>query len=568
MLPIEDIIFDILIIDEAQDMTHDYYDFMRKVCKDSNKNTTKQVVLMGDPKQCIFTYKGADPKFLTDGDIYWPEMFMKRLSLTTSYRLTNEIAAIMNNCMTPDTKIKTVKSGPDALYLVKKDGSDSERLDMLTDIIQKYLLSFLPEDILILCPSINMTSVGGAPTLIANLINKLTRLGIDINRPSDDNALTKDPRVASGKISLLSFHQSKGLEAPVTIIFGFDDGYFKYYGRDYNPNECPSPLYVAVSRASHHLILFQQRDKLPFLENIENYTIYYDDTKPEYEIKEYERKNVKISVNKLIKHLSPELTERLTPIIDKLYVEDNDSVCHGDIFNLLPDIIFTGKTYEYISDLIYHGIVSKHEFETTGKSTVLMRIKGLLYKFPSIPSEIINEFVNLLENKQYDRMSYWVKAANIYDAVSHKLIYRLKQINNYDWIDAIDWTTILSTFKSTINNNFKYKNQIGSYNQADNYRSIYHKYDDTVVKLTGSVDAHDTNTVIQFVFSNAISNENKLQLILNSWMLQDCLFDGMVEWKDIKFCIYNIKTGQTISLINYYETIDKVSNILIQNRLD
>ena len=56
---------------------------MRKVCKDIRKDY--QIMLMGDPNQCIFPYKGADSKYLVEADLYWPESIFSKLSMTTSY---------------------------------------------------------------------------------------------------------------------------------------------------------------------------------------------------------------------------------------------------------------------------------------------------------------------------------------------------------------------------------------------------------------------------------------------------------------------------------------------------
>jgi hypothetical protein len=565
--PIEQLTFDILIIDEAQDMTSEYYELMRKVSYDLG--CPHQLVLMGDPKQCIFGYKGANPKFLTEGNTYWPELEFKTLSLTISYRLTDEIAAIINVCMiNNDYPINTVKSGPEVLYLVKKDGSDSERLGMLVEIIQKYLLSFRPEDIIILCPSVNMTSTKNLPSLVAILINKLTRIGIDINRPLEDGSANKDPKLTKDKISLLSFHQSKGLEAPVTIIFGFDDSYFKYYGREYDINVCPSPLYVAISRASHHLILFQQREILPFIQHIEENSIYYDDSSSAT-IPVYPSTNsniVKLAINKITKHLSSTLVKRLTTVVDDLFVEDNTNTY--DIFESIPDTIFTGKTHEYVSDLIYIAIISRYEYTTIGASTLVTRIKNLLTYLTSTPQEILQEFLSLC-NETQNSMLYWLKVANIYDALSHKLIYRLKQIKNYNWISEDQWTQIYYYMNNVLpKDNLIYETPIGEYHNTDNYRSYKYKSQDKIVKLTGKVDGYNQNTVWLFKFSGILSIETKLQLILQAWMIKQSPLPNTCEnWNSLQFKIFNIKTGSVWTLANDFATIDKITQLLVENRV-
>ena len=59
-----------------------------------------------------------------------------------------------------------------------------------------------------------------------------------------------------GKIVFSTFHQSKGRERKVVLVFNFDQSYFKYYGKELDPNVCPNELYVATTRAQEHLSLF------------------------------------------------------------------------------------------------------------------------------------------------------------------------------------------------------------------------------------------------------------------------------------------------------------------------
>ena len=52
-----------------------------------------------------------------------------------------------------------------------------------------------------------------------------------------------------------SFHQSKGLERKIVVVFNFDQSYFKYYAKHENTDVVPNTLYVACTRAKDILIL-------------------------------------------------------------------------------------------------------------------------------------------------------------------------------------------------------------------------------------------------------------------------------------------------------------------------
>jgi len=60
--------FDVLVVDEAQDLDPTFLAFLRKLQRDNDRPTV-QLVSIGDPKQTIYRYRGASPAlFLQTGD--------------------------------------------------------------------------------------------------------------------------------------------------------------------------------------------------------------------------------------------------------------------------------------------------------------------------------------------------------------------------------------------------------------------------------------------------------------------------------------------------------------------
>ena len=55
--------YDIIILDETQDMTDLHYKFIQKFIKDMGSIPT--FLIIGDDKQSVFKFKGADSRFLT-----------------------------------------------------------------------------------------------------------------------------------------------------------------------------------------------------------------------------------------------------------------------------------------------------------------------------------------------------------------------------------------------------------------------------------------------------------------------------------------------------------------------
>ena len=81
-----------------------------------------------------------------------------------------------------------------------------------------------------------------------------------------------DDDLIKNKVVFSSFHQTKGLERKVVFVFGFDKSYFTFYDPDHPWYHCPNVLYVALTRAKEHLVLFHHYkfDYIPFL-NKPNY---------------------------------------------------------------------------------------------------------------------------------------------------------------------------------------------------------------------------------------------------------------------------------------------------------
>ena len=69
--------------------------------------------------------------------------------------------------------------------------------------------------------------------------NMLAERDIPIYVPSGDDSQIGSDRLVAKKVLFSTFHQSKGLERKVVVIFDFSGNYFKYFGRDYDPNTCP-----------------------------------------------------------------------------------------------------------------------------------------------------------------------------------------------------------------------------------------------------------------------------------------------------------------------------------------
>jgi superfamily I DNA/RNA helicase len=175
--------FDILIIDEAQDMTELYYTLINKFIADVYKLSGKKITLLvlGDEYQCIYKFKKSDSRYLTLGLLIYENISALQCSdiqkkhLTTSYRLTRNIANFVNTfVLEKQNYIRAIKDGPKVKYIYD-NSMDNTTYILLAEII-KLLKSGLYkyDDIFILGASVSSNS---------SPISKLENLLVAMNIP-------------------------------------------------------------------------------------------------------------------------------------------------------------------------------------------------------------------------------------------------------------------------------------------------------------------------------------------------------------------------------------------------
>lgn len=284
--------YDIIVIDESQDINQILFSFVSKIIRDhyAQHKVSPQLMIIGinywcymkrhaavlimlvctgDGNQCVYRFKGSDDRYLTLAnklfeDLQRPESSWNAFKLSISYRVTGNMALFVNKVMLNEKNLVAFKSaGPPVHYIVGSPYAAVEAIGHeLISMIKKDFIK--PSDVFLLNASLNSTN-NKMPIRV--LENMLSESGIPVYVPQgDEEALRVD--VIEGKVALSTFHSVKGLERKVVVIFGFNLKYFSYYAKEEDPTRCPCPLYVAVTRATDMLCLIaedQENEHLPFL---------------------------------------------------------------------------------------------------------------------------------------------------------------------------------------------------------------------------------------------------------------------------------------------------------------
>jgi len=493
--------YDIIVFDECQDLTLLYYEFIQKILYDNN-NEDIHLCVLGDIKQCIYKYNLADERFLILAEkLYNTKYKWIDCNLSISYRLTNEIANFINKCILKEDKILTCKQGNKPSYLICDNFDVNKIYKKINELLKKYN----PYDIFILAPSVKKPlsdnpngNNTGSP--VCRLANYLSGKKIPIYVPSsDDEKIDND--IIKGKILFCTFHQSKGLEKEVVIIFNFDSSYFDYYDKQISKDICPNTIYVALTRCKEELIIIHSKSKcyLNFIDSqlLPKYVDFKYDKNPKIEpYMMKSEKSIYVAVTNYIKNLSTILIKNCIDKIEKINLDQPDKIKIN-----LPVKIKQNNFYESVAEINGVAIIAHIEYKTTKKMTILnMLIKDEL-RMKSLGLKI-GKF-NLNNYKLCDLL----KLATIYCAYMSGYIFQTKQIINYNWLKEKDILPVCDRYIKKVNTtNILYE------------VPVFGDHNGTI--LSGAIDAIDLDNFIVYEFkcTKTLLNDHILQLIIYMYL--------------------------------------------------
>lgn len=594
---------DILVIDEAQDMTPLYYRVVRKLLNDLNKPVT--LLIMGDRYQGIYDFKDADTRFLTLAKRLWPnnckddnenedenedddeeedknESF-KSMTLRRTYRLTDQITRFVNEGLIGSNRIVSDKPGPQVQYI---------KYDIWT--VHKYLSQIVQGlikdkhatagDIFVLAGSVK-----SAASPLRKLENELVNAGIPCFVPINEDSML-DEEVTKGKVIFTTFHQCKGRERPIVIIYGFDDSYFTYFCRNANRKMCPSTLYVAATRASSRLILVEAADAEPLsfmkykqsaLRRMQYPHIRYTETSSTggrqsrryagnaYQIERDEFVEDEIhdaTVTNLTRFLSLTSLDILTPIIERMFI----CKVAPQTATRIPSKIRTAREpverFEEVADL--NGLVIPAMFEANAINGGITT----LHTYLSNEQEFIRKEHPFL-SQAIDEVAYpctsiaeYLYLGNVYTAVRDRLYFKLAQIKQgqYTWLDQSMVNACHLHMQTHISADARYEQELGdSSTDAIGNLMYIHNTEYGKINIKGRVDAVDNDNVWEFKCVTALQIEHHLQVMIYAWLWTKCMESTAGKRR---YRLMNIRTGEIRQLRLDITVLDNVMDVVFKNK--
>lgn len=596
--------FDLLVVDEAQDMTVVYYRLLLKFIHDSQRPF--QVLILGDKMQGLYDFKGADTRFLTFGQSCWQDVPLLVsnefvcCTLKTSYRITVPMARFVNNALLDEKRLWAVKQGSPVMY-ARRDNFATAKC-IVAQIAYLIDQGAVYEDFYILAGSIK-------GKFIKILENMLVERNIPCYLPSQENQDQLDKRIIHQKVVFSTFHSVKGRQRKYVFVLGFDDSYFKYYARNLPIDICPNTMYVACTRGLERLYVFEksgheQDAPLPFLKMSHSMMMksevdYINFQGTSMGLKVVPKENdpskkkyrYNVFVTDLIKFLSEPTLDTISPIVDKLFVKIDtttmDPYEDQETEYIFEQIEIQGvkqtrtEHYEDVSDI--NGIVLPmlfYDHLQDGQQKCILQnlVRLAMTDVPKDKHTFLHKMIETMP-EQCDNISDYLFVANLCSSVQEKLYSKLKQINRdeYDWLDQDVVDVCLRQLERVVGPECRSQTWTAERSIIMQSSDIDHYYIDRFVsellkdegivyRIGARVDLMTETSIWEMKCTSNLTIDHKLQLILYMWIWNMTVHPS--EWpKHSKTgYLFNIKNGELLRLETCMEDMNKIVSEILKDK--
>lgn len=370
-LIVEKLRVDAILIDEAQDFRPSFLRLLKLVIVPSEN---AQFMVVGDHRQMLYNYNPEDTAssdFLLEAEEFFKSNnIWNNIEFDISHRLSQPMARFVSDVF--DDKIESSQTGG---------------LPVEINTVNMWQTGMLVLQILKACDDVNNVCLLVARrrnnTPLTTCLNFLSKNGINIHIHGVDGV---NPNTRKKKLSVSSWHASKGMEYDVAIVFGVDEFAQK------------NPYFVALTRGRKRLVIFQNKDSLnPLLmttlkeKAYDSDTVILDeqtkmvlktfDTKAPQEKKEETRKLHLVDLNEW----RPKCSGRwILKYVSLEKIQPPQCEC-------TDMTISVSEKYEDVSNIYKSAILKRMEHETTGTIQQLMDFNMPLRKSHSERVSAIQE---------------------------------------------------------------------------------------------------------------------------------------------------------------------------------
>jgi hypothetical protein len=564
--------FDMLVIDETQDMTLLYFQLLIKFLIDYNKPI--QLLILGDKKQSLYEFKGSDERYLTRAEEIWSRLPylkqpFKHTEMHMSYRITNQMASFVNNVLLGEQRMNACREGPKVEYVRYNQMNATNVLEyQITNALKNGLT---PGDIFIIAASVK----GKNPDIvrIENLL--VNKLNLPCHIPNQESEQL-DPRVSDNKITFATMHGVKGRGRKFVCLLGCDNSYFMFYNRNGDKYECPNTIYVGATRGSQQLILFENCDSetsrpMPFLhqshkqmKNKEYMRFRGDEQLLPQLTKDQEKKLQRIplrrvNVTDLTRFISEETLDILSPLLDSIYFKTELDLLPLDI----PTVMESSQgMFEEVSDI--NGIaLPAYYFDKFLNDEEALESQGdqLLFHIDTLLDDKSNKKQFFLQKRQdlpdtLTTIQDYLLACNLLVSIQEQLTFKLKQIDHYNWLQETMIEQCKKSFDVVLNDELSGhltpEINIVEEDEEDVHDDINMAIKEKMslsyrIKFKGRVDLVTERSVFELKCTTETTIEHFIQVAIYAWLWK-MKHRGDPTEESREFKLYNMKQNELYTL--------------------
>lgn len=552
--------YDIIVIDEVQDMTPNYFELIYKFICDINFNG--KILILGDNNQGVYEFKNADTRFLTLSHKIWEKNDFSVLNLSCSYRVTKQIAWFVNNIMLGNNRIVANKDSKHKIYYYKKSIYNIH-MQLFTKIKNLLKSGYKPEDLFILSPTLKNAN---------NPIKKLENILVKNNIPvyfSRNEEEGIDEKIIAGKAVFTTFHQSKGRERKIVFVFGFDESYFDFFAKDKNRYFCPAELYVAITRSSEILFVIEhdKNETLSFLkikpEEFYKYSNYIDyitlenkqNTKQKEKIQKIKEKIHNTSVTELTSYLNEATNREISNLLNPLFITLQEQIIN---IKIPSNVKMKNGLVEDVSDLNALVIPAIYEaYILDGKSKIQKTVENICENETKENKQYIEDKKKELVKHQNNVVSIYLILGNLYIALTENILSKLNQIDKYDWLSEKTVKLCHKHIKNNISKDSQYEVIIDKKGYFSYTHNVY-----GIINISGRYNAINNDSLWEIKCASLLNIEHMLQLMIYAWIY------NQINKQNIKYKIINIRTGEIKELIYNDYIIKEIMELIFINKYE
>jgi hypothetical protein len=459
----------------------------------------------------------------------------------------------VNDIMLGESRIRTAKSGPPVKYIIT---NTFENVSYIASIITTKLKEgYSANDIFILAPSMK----GSTNSPIRVLENKLVELGVPCYYPTSDDTEI-DNNVVAGKVIFCTFHQSKGRERPIVVVYSFDSSYFIYYAKDASPLVCPNTLYVATTRARNELIIIRQNADSAKNKPMQFLQIGHE---RELELKEYvslsgrpspnTRSVVRNSfvehtttVTDMTKHLKEHSVYLLNNLCATIFTQTSAATRSVSITSKLSSSKDMVEDVSELNGLIIPGLYERQKRKI---STIEQKVSSSKPHHPLV-AKLYSE-----TNMSTPTLVDYTQIAVMYYSITEELLHKIAQIPRFDWLTEEAVSTCHTIMKDHIPDNAAYEteSELLGYTGFPKYGSL---------TVRGRMDVVTDTDVYELKCVQEIKLEHKLQLLIYAWLWE--VSGRFKKEGSRRFKLLNTRSGELWELDSSSPLLKEAIEILLE----